>query len=130
MKNKTAKIEDVRKALELLEHMIAEDPSLEGLLGKKLASAVDELTPKSTVSSVFKRLQGNALRDFALSKENGKVGYADDTKNQKVQEYVHSRFKSYMEDPKTSREAIALYNATYPSASSMSEVPNDDAFAA
>lgn len=110
----TATITDVENALDALKTIIAEDPGIEGLQGKKLAAAVDALTIKTTVSSVFKRLQGNALRDFAVGKEEGKPGYGDDTKEQKIKEYVFIRFSSYMEDPKTSKEATRLFNAAYP----------------
>ncbi|GFO61935.1 hypothetical protein GMST_42600 [Geomonas silvestris] len=80
----------------------------------KVRKAVEALTPKSTVTATFKRLQGNALGDYALKKENGVAGYNNETKAQKVKEYVHDRFKSYMVDPRTSVEATKLFNAAYP----------------
>lgn len=114
MKISTATVADVEKALGDFKAAVAEDTSLEGLYAKKLAVAVDALAPKSTLSGVFKRLQGNALRDFALNKEQGTVGYSDATKAQKIREYVLARFRSYMEDPKTTPEASKLFYAAYP----------------
>jgi len=114
MKINTATIEDVEKALEALKAEIKADAAVAGLLAKKLAVAVEALTPKSTVSGVFKRLKRNALRDFAVGKEEGTPGYNDEAKEQKIREYVAGRFRSYLEDPKTSAEANRLFNAAYP----------------
>ena len=83
---------------------------------KKINAAVDALTPKSHVTATFKRLQGNALSDYAVNKENKVQGYTDETKAGKIQEYVYDRFKSYMADPKNREEATKLFNAAYPPA--------------
>ncbi|MCM0084458.1 hypothetical protein L4X63_23040 [Geomonas sp. Red32] len=83
---------------------------------KKIKKAVEILTPKSTVTATFKRLQGNALSDYSVNKEKGIAGYDDSTKANKMQQYVHDRFKSYMADPKTSEEATKLFNEAYPPA--------------
>jgi len=85
---------------------------------KKVDNAVDALTPKDTITSVFKRLQGNALKDFLVKKDEGKAGYVDEAKAEKVQAYVLAKFKGYMEDPKTSAKATEMFNAAYPSARS------------
>lgn len=82
----------------------------------KVDKAVEALTPKSTVTATFKRLQGNALSDYSVNKENGVDGYHDGTKALKIKEYVHDRFKSYMEATKTSVEATKLFHAAYPPA--------------
>lgn len=80
----------------------------------KVNKAIEALTPKSTVSATFKRLHGNALSAFLVKKEEGVTGYTSETKAAKIKEYVHEKFKSYMDDPKTSEEATKLYNAAYP----------------
>ena len=115
MKSNTATVADVEKALEGFKAAVAEDSSLEGLYAKKLAVAVDALAPKSTLSGVFKRFQGNALKDFAVKKEQGTAGYSNETKEQKIREYVLARFRLYMDDPKTTQEASKLFYAAYPS---------------
>ncbi|QXE92430.1 hypothetical protein KP001_07870 [Geomonas subterranea] len=81
---------------------------------KKIKKAVEILTPKSTLTATFKRLQGNALSDYSVNKEKGILGYNDGTKVEKMREYVHDRFKSYMTDPKTSDEATKLFKEAYP----------------
>lgn len=80
----------------------------------KVDKAIDALTPKSTVSATFKRLQGNARRDFNDKKEEGTPGYTEHTKAGKIKKYVHDKFKAYMENPKTKDEATKLYYAAYP----------------
>jgi hypothetical protein len=82
----------------------------------KVDKAIEALTPKTTVSGVFKRLQGNALGDFLILKDAGKPGYTEDNRTVRVADYVKSKFKSYMDDPKTSKEATELFNKTYPPA--------------
>jgi len=79
----------------------------------KVSKAIEALTPKSTVSAVLKRLQGNALRDFLEKKDTGHSGYNDLARPEKIKAYVHDKFKTYMEDPKTSKEAIKLFNDAY-----------------
>lgn len=83
----------------------------------KVNKAIDALTPKSTVSGTLKRLQRNALSEFLVKKDKETVGYTEETKSDKIREYVHERFRSYMEAPKTSEEATRLYNAAYQSSS-------------
>lgn len=80
----------------------------------KVDKAIVALTPKSTVTATFKRLQGNALSDFLVKKDEMAAGYTDETKADKIKEYVHDRFKSYMEAFNTSAEATKLFNAAYP----------------
>ena len=80
----------------------------------KVDKAVEALTPKSTLTATFKRLQGNALSDYSVNKENGVTGYNDGTKADKIKEYVYDRFKSYMIATATSDEATKLFNAAYP----------------
>jgi hypothetical protein len=93
----------------------------------KVDKAVDALTPKSTITATFKRLQGNGNSDFLVKKDEGQLGYTEQTRADKIKEYVHDRFKSYMEDPKTSEEATKLFNAEYPpvAATSSDAVPAD-----
>lgn len=79
----------------------------------KVDKAIEALTPKSNVTATFKRLQGNALSDYSVNKENGIPGYNDGTKASKIKEYVYDRFKSYMVDPKTAVEATKLFIAAY-----------------
>lgn len=84
MKMNTATVADVEKALADLKVEIEADPTVEGLFAKKLAVAVEALTPKSAVTGVFKRLQRNALRDFAANKEQKISGYTDDPQSAKL----------------------------------------------
>jgi hypothetical protein len=79
----------------------------------KVNKAIDALTPKTTVTAVFKRLQGNALGDYAVNKEKGIDGYTDATKADKIKKYVQDRFQTYMDDPRTSKEATELFKAAY-----------------
>lgn len=80
----------------------------------KVDRAIEALTPKSTISATLKRLQGNARRDFLDKRDSGVVGYTEETRADKMRKYVHDRFKSYMEDPKTSDEANRLFNDAFP----------------
>jgi hypothetical protein len=80
----------------------------------KVDKAIVALTPKSTVSGTFKRLQGNALEDYLVKKDAGFDGYSDSTRAEKIKKYVADRFQTYLDDPKTSDEAKKLFNATYP----------------
>jgi hypothetical protein len=81
----------------------------------KVNKAIEALTPKDNLSATLKRLQGNANKDFLDKKDKGIIGYEDQNRADKIKEYVQDRFRSYMEDPKTSEKAIKLFNATYPS---------------
>lgn len=80
----------------------------------KVNKAIEALTPKSTVSATFKRLHGNALRDFLEKKDAGRVDYTDQTRADQIKKYVTDKFQSYIDDPKTSEEATKLFNAAYP----------------
>lgn len=80
----------------------------------KVDKAVEALTPKSTVTATFKRLQGNAKSDFLVKKDAKQTGYTDLNRDIKIKEYVYDKFKSYMDDSKTSAEATKLFNAVYP----------------
>jgi len=80
----------------------------------KVNKAIEAMTPKDTLTAVLKRLQGNARRDFLDKKDSGVVGYDDESKADKIREYVSTRFKDYMENPKTSKKANELFNAAYP----------------
>jgi hypothetical protein len=82
----------------------------------KVDKAIDALTPKTSVTATLKRLQGNALRDFLQKKDAKVVGYTEQTRADKIKEYVFDRFKVYMEDSKTSEEATKLFYAAYPPA--------------
>lgn len=82
----------------------------------KVNKAIEALTPKSTVSATLKRLQGNALKEFLAKKDAGAAGYTELSRADKIKEYVSDRFKAYMEDHKTSEEAVKLFNAAYPPA--------------
>ena len=81
---------------------------------KKVKAATEVLTPKDTLTATLKRLQGNANKDFLVNKDEGKVGYIDAAKADKLKEYVTARFQSYMDDPKTSEKAAKLFTAAYP----------------
>jgi hypothetical protein len=116
MNTTTATIADVENALTNLKAAVRENPSLQGLMAKKLAAAVDNLTQKSTVSGVFKRLQGNALDDFLRKQRKGDVGYTDENETNIIKDYVKNKFKSYMDDTKTSKEATDLFDKIYPPA--------------
>jgi hypothetical protein len=83
----------------------------------KVNNAIDALTPKSTVTATFKRLQNNAVSDFLVKKDAGNVGYTEETRAAKIQEYMKDKFKRHMDDPKTSAEATKLFNTSYPGAS-------------
>jgi hypothetical protein len=80
----------------------------------KVNKAIAALTPKSTLTAVLKRLKGNARRDFLEKKDENISGYTDLTRDVKIREYVYDKFKSHLEDPKTSAEATKLFNAAYP----------------
>lgn len=80
----------------------------------KVNKAIDALTPKSTVTATFKRLQGNARKDFLDNQDSGKIGYTEDNRAAKIRDYVSNRFQTYIDDPKTANEAKDLFNATFP----------------
>jgi len=80
---------------------------------KKINAAVEALTPKDDVSRVFNQLLGNARKDFNDKKERGLIGYTEDDRAEKTKEYVQSRFKKHMADPKTGLKATRLFNAEY-----------------
>jgi hypothetical protein len=80
----------------------------------KVDKAIEALTPKSTVSATFKRLQGNAKKDFLDKKDAGHVGYTEDYRAEKIKEYVKSKFQTHMDSPKTSDEATKLFYDAYP----------------
>ena len=80
----------------------------------KVNKAIEALTPKSTVTATFKRLQGNAKKDFLDKQDSGQAGYTDLTRTVKIRQYVFDKFKMYMETPKTADEATKLYNDAYP----------------
>lgn len=80
----------------------------------KVNKAIEALTPKDSLTAVLKRLQGNARRDFLDKKDQGINGYTDDAKAEKIKDYVSSKFKSYMEDPKTATKATKIYFDSYP----------------
>lgn len=80
----------------------------------KVDKAIEALTPKTTISATFKRLQGNARRDYLDKNDAGLAGYTELTRAAKIKEYVYEAFKSYMDDSKTSAEATKLFNAVYP----------------
>ena len=84
----------------------------------KVDKAIDALTPKTTVSATFKRLLGNARRDYLDKKDAGLAGYTELTRAAKIKEYVYEAFKSYMEASKTSEEAKKLFKAEYPDVAS------------
>ena len=111
---KTTYIADVQAALDSLKAAATVNPKLEAEFDKKLTAVVELLTPKSTVSAVFKRLQGNALRDVLEKMFKKSPGFTDLTREVKIKEYVKDRFNSYMENPTTSKEALDLFNTAYP----------------
>jgi hypothetical protein len=87
----------------------------------KVGKAIEALTPKDGLTRVLKQLQGYGLKDFLVKKEEGKAGYTDLTKAEKVKGYVLGKFKPYMDDPKTSVKATELFNAAYPSTTAAPE---------
>jgi hypothetical protein len=80
----------------------------------KVNKAVEALTPKDDLTRVFKQLQGNARKDFNDKKEEGTPGYTEQTKADKIREYVLTKFKKHMDAPKTSVKATNMFNAAYP----------------
>lgn len=80
----------------------------------KVDKAIEALTPKSTITATFKRLQGNALSDFLVKQRGGVLGFTTDNEAAKIRDYVKGKFQVYMDDAKTSEEAINLFNAAYP----------------
>ena len=80
----------------------------------KVDKAIEAMTPKDEVSKVFKQLQGNARKDFNDKKEEGTPGYTEQTKANKIREYVLLKFQKHMSAPKTSAKATKLFNDTYP----------------
>lgn len=95
---------------------------------KKVNKAVEALTPKDTLTATLKRLQGNANRDYLDKKDQGIIGYTEETRSEKIKEYVTARFQAYMDNPKTSGKATKLYNDTYPVKLTVSapEEPTDE----
>jgi hypothetical protein len=80
---------------------------------KKVEKAIEALTPKDTVTSVFKRLQGIARKDFLDKQDQELPGYTSATRDEKIKQYVHDKFKTYMENPKTAIKATELFNSVY-----------------
>jgi hypothetical protein len=111
--NKVTYIADVQACIDALKAEALIDPHVEAEFGKKLSAAVELLTRKSTVTATFKRLQGNAKKDFLDKMDSGAVGYTADTRALKIKEYVYDKFKSYMLATKTTVEATNLFNAAY-----------------
>jgi hypothetical protein len=80
----------------------------------KVDKAIEALTPKSTITATFKRLQGNALSDFLVKQRGGVLGFTAENEAAKIREYVKRTFQVHMDDAKTSEEAIKLFNVAYP----------------
>ena len=83
---------------------------------EKVSKAVEALTPKDSLNRTFNQIQGYALKDFLLKQRQGQVGYTDENEATKIREYVSLKFKTYMEDAKTSTKALGLFNTAYPAA--------------
>lgn len=81
---------------------------------KKVNKAIEALRPKDDVTRVFKMLQGNALKDYLVDKDNGKVDGSDEARTGAIKSYVFDKFKKHMTDPKTSEKATKMYNDAYP----------------
>ena len=109
-------METNKQKLEAAFFLAIEDKDFMGN-SSKVNKAIEALTPKDTLTAVMKRLQGNARRDFLDKKDQGVSGYTDENKADKMKEYVSSRFKDYMESPKTAKKATEIFNKAYPVAS-------------
>lgn len=115
---------DNRRRLELAVAIAIADAKFMGNT-TKVDNAIEALTPKSTVTATFKRLQGLALSDFLVNKDKKTVGYTDEARDEKIKSYVLAKFQKHMDDPKTSAEAKQLFNAVYPAAPPADSVPAD-----
>ena len=82
----------------------------------KIAKAVEGVIPKGTLSATFKRLQKYGKQDYLVNIDDNTPGYTAENRKEKIKKYVTDRFQSYMDDPKTSKRAMRLYNAAFPPA--------------
>lgn len=90
MKKLTATIEDVQSALTAFIAATTEDPSLEGLSGKKLAAVVDALTPKDSVTKDLKYAFTNAEKKWAMNFADDLDGCTKANRAEKIKQYVTS----------------------------------------
>jgi len=80
----------------------------------KVSKAIESFIPKGTLSATFKRLQKNAKRDYLDNLDDETPGYTVHNREEKIKTYIYDRFKSYMDDSKTSKKARRLFDAVYP----------------
>jgi hypothetical protein len=89
MKQVTATIADVKRELAALEAAIAKDPTLEGLVGKKLATAVDALTPKDGVTKDLQQAYTNGEKWWSVRFADDEAeGCTKENKLVKIREYI------------------------------------------
>ena len=96
----------VTMALEDEEFMGADD---------KVSKAAEGLVPKGTLTATFKRLKKNAKSDYLNKLDDRAPGYTTENRDEKIRKYIYDRFKDYMDDNKTSKRAMRLWEREYPS---------------
>lgn len=89
MKITTATITDVENALLAFKAAAEQDTKLEGLSAKKLAAAVDALTPKDGVAKDLNQAYTHAEKKWATNVlDEEKDGCTRDNKIEKIKQYV------------------------------------------
>lgn len=89
MKIVTATVVDVEKALDAFKAAVSVDPSLEGLAGKKLASAVELILPKDGVSKDLNQAFNHGENWWAKNVLNGDLeGCTRDNRLDKIKQHV------------------------------------------
>ncbi|TGU71174.1 hypothetical protein E4633_12565 [Geomonas terrae] len=83
-----ATIADVKRELANLDAAVAKDPSLEGLMGKKLWVVVDNLTIKDGVTKDLKQAYTNGEKWHAVNAKKKLYGCTDDNEQEKIKEYI------------------------------------------
>ena len=104
MKIISAVVADVEKALEEFKAACKDNPYLEASSGKKLAAAVDVLTPKDNVTKNMNQAYTNAEKKWAMNVLNGQADGCEATnKLMKIKEYVQgsTSYNRLAKDPTT-----------------------------
>jgi len=103
MKKLTATIEDVQAALNAFIVASTEDASLEGLSGKKLAAAVDALTPKDSVTKDLNQAYTHADKKWAMNFADDQDACTKANRADKIKQYVTSSvgYNRLIADPAT-----------------------------
>ena len=117
MKSNTATVDDVEKALEDFKAAVAEDSSLEGLYGKKLAVVVDALTPKDGVTKLLNQQYGYGEKWWAKNVMDGEAeGCTKDNKLEKIKQYIlrSNAYNRLHGDPKITDKVVRWMSERFP----------------